>query len=294
MENTISRFDELDLLCKQLISKIASDKYKQEHTKLKKELYTAKLEMINILDTEKETSGITARELIENTKNRKKVARYSIGMLDDEFRGGIEVGTFIQLAGQSFVGKTHFILEVMANISGYAECVLFNFEMGETRMAYRLNDRLITDTQLDNLIIDSHTRDIDDLVNEIRIYAKKGIVFFCIDSKMKITSSQGDDFKRYNEISSKLARVCQENDIIVLLVNQMSNGDIKDSNFAFKGSGDQLYDADIALFYTIDVDKKDEIRMLTCTKNRQDEITFSRVVTLVEGSTKLIFTKRKK
>ncbi len=285
-----TRFDILDDLCKNLTVQISNEQDGKKQLALKKELYSTKLEMIAILDTEKESSGITARVLIDNAINSKRKDRYSIGMLDKEFKGGIEVGTFVQLAGQSFVGKTHFILEIMANISGYTECVLFNFEMGERRMGYRLNDRLVTPTQLDNLIVDSHTRDIDEMINEIRIYAKKDIKFFCIDSKMKITSKIVDDFSRYNDISAKLSRVCQENDIIIFLINQMSNADIENSNFSFKGSGDQLYDTDIALFYTIDQDTEE--RMLSCTKNRQDETTFHRVVTMEEGSTRLIFNKR--
>ncbi len=285
-----TKFDLLDDLCRKLVTQIANEQDGKKQLAFKKELYSTKLEMISILDTEKESSGITARVLIDNAKNSKRKARYSIGMLDEEFNGGIEVGTFVQLAGQSFVGKTHFILEIMANISGYTECVLFNFEMGERRMGYRLSDRLITDTQLDNLIVDSHTRDIDEMINEIRIYAKKDIKFFCIDSKMKITSKIVDDFSKYNDISAKLSRVCQENDIIIFLINQMSNADIENSNFSFKGSGDQLYDTDIALFYTIDQDTDE--RIISCTKNRQDETTFHRVAKMVEGTTKLIFTKK--
>ena len=287
MPNSTTSFDKLDEECKSLNILIDRELDLDKKVLLKKKLYETKLEMIAILDTDKESNGITARELIYNAKNRKKKERYSIGMLDEEFYGGIEVGTFIQLAGQSFVGKTHFILEVMANISGYSECVLFNFEMGENRMGYRLNARLQTDTQLDNLIVDSYTRDIDLLINEVRIYAKKGIKFFTIDSKMKITSEIKDDFARYNDISNKLSRVCQENDIIIFLINQMSNSDISSGNFTFKGSGDQLYDTDIALFYTMENDE----RFLACTKNRQDETTFIRKVTMVEGTTKLVFSK---
>ena len=285
----INRFDELDNLCKSLVVQIDSELDSKKKLGFKKQLYQTKLEMISIIDTDKESSGITARVLIDKALNSRKKARYSIGMLDEEFYGGIEIGTFIQLAGQSFVGKTHFILEIMANISGYTECVLFNFEMGERRMGYRLKDRLVTDTQLDNLMVDSHTRDIDEIINEIRIYARKGIVFFCIDSKMKITSTIQDDFSRYNDISAKLSRVCQENDVIVFLINQMSNADIESGTFTFKGSGDQLYDTDIALFYTLDEETGE--RVLSCTKNRQDETTFHRIVTMEEGSTKLDFNK---
>ncbi len=270
---TDKEFEELDAKCASLLIQIDKEIDKQKRIKLKKEFHRTKLEMINIIELEKESHGITARELIDKIKNMKPIPRYALGLstLDEKFNGGIEVGTFIQIAGQSFAGKTHFILEVLSNISGYSECVLFNFEMGDRRIARRLDKLLITDTQLDNMIIDSRTRNIDDMINEIRIYARKGVRFFAIDSKMKITSSEKDDFKRFGEITSKLSRVCQENDIIVFLINQMSEDDMKNKRFAFKGSGDQLYDTDIALFLTVD---KEDNRKLICTKNRQDEYGF--------------------
>ncbi len=292
LKNTTSEFDVLDIKCKQLLSSIETSIDHDEKMKLKREYHNTKLRMIDLLDIEKVNRGQTARELINSVNSKPPVPRHSLGMgmLDDKFMGGIEVGTLIQLAGQSFSGKTHLVLEILSNIAGAYGAVLFNFEMGDVRMSKRLEKLLVTDPQLDNLIIDSRTRDIDLLINEIRIYTKKGIKFFAIDSKMKITSSEKDDFKRFGEISSKLARLAQENDIIVFLINQMSEADIKDGSFSFKGSGDQLYDTDIALFYTVD---KDGQRRLTCTKNRQDEREFSLFVDLAENGRTLEFKGKK-
>jgi len=267
------RFQELDLKCKQLLSTIDQTSDYKQQVKLKREYHETKLEMISLLDAEDTHKGISARQLIEDVKSRKKVPRYMTGIngLDEALNGGIEVGTFVQLAGQSFTGKTHLILEILSNVAGAHGSVLFNFEMGDVRIAHRLDKLLITDTQLDNLIIDSRTRDINMLINEIRIYAKKGVRFFAIDSKMKITSSEKDDMKRFAEISAKLSRVCQENDIIVFLINQMNEADLQSKRLAFKGSGDQMYDTDIALFYMLN---KDDTRTLICNKNRQDERGF--------------------
>lgn len=273
MQDIISEFDKLDLKCKQLQHSIENSLDHNTKMSLKRDFHQTKLDMISLLDADDSHKGVTAADLIADVNSRKQVPRYMTGltMLDAKLNGGIEVGTLIQLAGQSFAGKTHLVLEILTNISGAKECVLFNFEMGDVRIAKRLDKLLTTQAQLDNLIIDSRTRDIDMLVNEIRIYAKKGIKFFAIDSKMKITSSEKDDYKRFNEISSKLAKVTQENDLIVFLINQMNESDIKDGRFAFKGSGDQMYDTDIALFYTVE---KNGERILTCNKNRQDEREF--------------------
>ena len=269
----LSEFDKLDNHCKSLLTRIDNSTDHKESMKLKREYHSTKLQMIDIIDSEKENRGVTARQLIADVDNRPKLPRYMTGIrgLDDALNGGIEPGTFIQLAGQSFAGKTHPILEILANVSEGWETVFFNFEMGDVRIANRLKKLLVIDTQLDHLTIDSRTRDIDMLINEIRIYAKKGVKFFAIDSKMKITSKETDDMKRYAEISSKLSRVCQENDVIVLLINQMNEADLQSGRLAFKGSGDQMYDTDIALFYMVN---KDESRTIVCNKNRQDERGF--------------------
>lgn len=289
----LSEFQELDNKCKSLLIEMDSTQDSKLLMKLKREFHSTKLQMIDILDAEKESKGITARKLINDVNSKPRVPRYALGLglLDEKFNGGIEVGTLIQLAGQSFAGKTHLVLEVLSNIAGYSEAVLFNFEMGDSRIANRLSKLLITDTQLDNLIIDSRTRDLDMLVNEIRIYAKKGVKFFAIDSKMKITSSEKDDFKRFGEITSKLSKVCQENDVIIFLINQMNEEDQKTGRLAFKGSGDQMYDTDIALFYMVD---KAGNRTLVCNKNRQDEREFVLNALMEEDTGKLVFTDYRK
>ena len=50
--------------------------------------------------------------------------------------------------------------------------------------------------------------------------------------------------------------------------------DDKTGRHSFKGSGDQLYDTDLALFYVIDP-KNINVRKLVCRKNRQDENNFT-------------------
>jgi len=286
------RFSELDDKCKSLLFEIDRATDYKIIADLKREFHTIKLEMIDIITKEDKNHGVTARELITSVKSRKKVPRYATGLkgLDFVLRDGIEVGTLIQLAGQSFAGKTHMALELLSNIAGYSECVLFNFEMGDARISTRLDKLLVTDTQLDNLIIDSRTRNIDMLINEIKIYAKKGVKFFVIDSKMKIESKEKDDFKRFSEITSKLSRVCQENEVIIILINQISEEDLKSGRLSFKGSGDQMYDTDIAWFLVND----GENRKLICSKNRQDEYGYIMTSYLDLDTNTLLFVEDKK
>ena len=231
---------------------------------LKKELYENKLEMIKIITVSENRAGITARELKRLVELRPKVPRYETGIqaLDKNLFGGVELGTFVQLAGESGVGKTHLTLEILSNIANYSKTVFFNFEMGDVRIVNRLNKMLTRDEQWDNLIIDKDSREIDVLCNEIVLHARDGVKFFTIDSKMKIeVNTTQEDHQKFSSITKKLSKISQQNDIIIFLINQMSEQDIKNKRLAFKGSGDQQYDSDISLFY---VKGKDGERMLVC------------------------------
>jgi len=281
----IEKLEALDARNKEIASLIAIAERDNTPNKyeLKKELYENKLEMIKIITVSEKRAGITARELRRLVELRPKVPRYETGIkaLDKNLLGGIEIGTFIQLAGESGVGKTHLTLEILSNIANYSKAVFFNFEMGDVRIVKRLNRLLVNDAQWDNLIIDKDSREIDTLCNEIVLHARDGVKFFVIDSKMKIeVNTTQDDHQKFSSITKKLSKISQQNDIIIFLINQMSEQDIKNKRLAFKGSGDQQYDSDISLFY---VKGKNEERMLVCNKNRQDEREFKIPMSLDES-----------
>ena len=267
---------------------------KQLELELKKELYKTKLEALELIGQEEKRAGVTARALRDTVNSRPTVVRYATGVLplDAALCGGIEQGTFIQLAGQSFSGKTHLVVEILANISIYAKSVFFNFEMGESRIIQRVNKLFNHENQWDNLIIDSTTFSLKDLIMEITLYARDGIKFFAIDSKMKIdVNYEKDEHKKFAAISKELARLAQQKEIIIILINQMSEDDIKNKRLAFKGSGDQLYDTDIALFYVLNKDNA-SARTLICTKNRQDEKTFSLDLQLDANNKTILLSSR--
>lgn len=274
----MKKFEELQKENNQLAFLITRAEQEQNHDeqiKLKKQLYTNKLLMIELITIEEKRNGITARELKRLVDLRPTAIRYETGIkpLDEKFKGGIELGTFVQLAGESGVGKTHLTLEILTNIAVYTKSVFFNFEMGDTRIVKRLKNIIKEDQQWDNIIIDNDSREIDALCNEIKLYANEGIKFFTIDSKMKINVDSAEaDHQKFSKISKRLAELSQKQDIIIFLINQMNEEDIKHKRLAFKGSGDQKYDADIALFYVRDDEGK---RRLICNKNRQDEYEFS-------------------
>jgi KaiC/GvpD/RAD55 family RecA-like ATPase len=264
---------------------------------LKKELYANKIEIINLITIDEQRAGITATQLIDLVEAMPKQPKYAIGIdaIDRELTsfedkrfgilGGIETGTFINLAGESGAGKTTLTIDILANVSRNFKTVFFNHEMGLRRIASRLQRRLKDRSQRDNMIIDSSTDKIDDLVMEITLYARDGIKFFVIDSRMKIKAQGDSDVQRNADISYKLSKVTREKDIIVILINQMSEADIKDKRLALKGGGDQKYDSDMTLFYVKD-DKDLTKRKLVCTKNRTgDENLWSVDLRIRDGIT---------
>lgn len=246
-----------------------------EKNKLKRKLYNNKIKMLDLLEIKKQSENKTARQLRDDVDNRKAAIRYETGLhyLDPHLKGGFEVGSLIILGGQSGAGKSHILLDMLSNVSRYSKCLFFNFEMGDRRITKRLKRLLHTDEQWDNLHINSTSRDLDDLVMEIKLAAEDGFVFFSVDSKMKINVKGAEaEHQKISKISRVLSEVAIEYDIIIFLINQISEENLKTGRLAFKGSGDQLYDADMALFLTIG---EEDRRTLTCAKNRQDEFLFS-------------------
>ena len=260
---------------RQLTLRIDLSSDQDEIYELQKKLYQNKIQIIEYATTNATRSGIKASKLRHIVENKPKVPRYATGIsaLDDALLGGIEIGTLVQLAGQSFTGKTHLALEVLSHVAKSSKCVFFNFEMGDYRIVKRLNDLLKEDNQWDNLLVDKDSRRLTDLCNEIRLHAMDGIKFFVIDSKMKIeVETKDEDHKKFGQITKELSKITQQNDVIIFLINQMSEDDQKHGRLAFKGGGDQQYDSDISLFYMKD---KEGNRTLVCNKNRQDDKEFS-------------------
>lgn len=262
---------------KNLIQNIEQAERNQDYESvigLKRELYNNKIKMLDLLTVKNEKLTITAGALRDKVNAMKPAIRYETGIrvLDENLKGGFEVGSLIQLAGQSFAGKTTLFLQIVANIAEYNKSVFFSFEMGDRRIVKRLNYLLTKEQQWSNLLINSQTRNINDLVMEITLLADDGVKFFAIDSRMKLSKDGSEaEYQKIALMSKMLSECAIKNDIIILVINQISEEDLKNGRFSLKGSGDQLYDSDMALFMTVG---ENDVRHLFCTKNRQDEHTF--------------------
>ena len=251
----------------------------KKQAELMKQYHTKALEFLELVSAdEKSRAGMTGLELREYIKTLPKVPKYEVGInAFDEFLGGFETGLFINLAAESGAGKTTTVLDIVTNIAKGRKSVFFSFEMGKKLLNSKLYKMQVSDEQLENLILDFDNSDLDDLVREIELYAYEGIKFFGIDSKMKISVKGNDpEHLKISKISSTLSKLCAKKDIIIFLINQISEDDIKSKRLSLKGSGDQKYDADLLFFLTID---KDEKRWLHCTKNRMSDILFKTEIT---------------
>ena len=242
--------------------------------KLKRQFYANKVEIIDLLSVKNEKRTITARELKTKVDSMPNAIRYETGVkaLDEHLMGGFEVGSLIQLAGASGAGKTTLFLKIISNIAKYTNSAFFNFEMGDRRIVKKLTKLLVEDKQWDNLLINSETRDINDLIMEITLMANDGVKFFAVDSRMKLRKSGSEaEYQKISLMSSMLSECAIKNDIIILMINQISEEDLKSGRLSFKGSGDQIFDSDMALFIVVG---EEEVRNLICKKNRQDDHLF--------------------
>ena len=203
----------------------------------------------------------------ERVKGRGIPTKFATGhRVIDNKMGGFSEGSFINIAGVNFSGKTTLVLEVIENIARYKRAVFFSYEMYETLLVH---NKLRDDSIDHNLIVVQNKYLLSEIENIIRDEAKKGVKFFAIDSMMKIKIlDKLHDHQKASKISNVLSKLTQELGIIILLINQMALTDIREKRLEFKGSGDISYDSDVSLFITVDDDGK---RTLHCKKDRINE-----------------------
>jgi RecA/RadA recombinase len=275
---------ELENEVKRLKIKIHREQNVEEKIRHTKELYTKKLELLDLIDQKDKSKnlGMTAREYLSYVKNLPNNPKYSTGIdkIDNNFGGGFESGMFINLAGQSFAGKTTLALNIIANIAQGRKTAWFNFEMGDRLMGRKLKDLSLTEQQLDNLYIECISNNLDNLLNEMSLLVEQGVKFFGIDSSMKIEGAKGaQEYLKLGDISNRLSKFCARKDATVIFINQMSEENIDAKKLKFKGSGNTIYDSDIALFLVLDAKEnlpmEQRERFLICSKNRQNEKTFN-------------------
>lgn len=197
-------------------------------------------------------------------------------------KGGFGMGNFIQIAGAKGTGKSSIVIKIISNISLEKEVSWLNFEMGQDKVFSMIGDFPHTK---ENLFYYDGSREIVDIISEIKYLYADGVRHFFIDSMMKINA---DGYKRgyesFSFISAKLSELTSGLGINIYLINQVSQETEKGNGMHMKHGNDAEYDADYIFFIVKPVllDKKgkpsvDEAgaqeydqgkRSLYCTKNR--------------------------
>ena len=221
----------------------------------------------------------TLSEVRRRVKGKPKKPKFATGIpfFDEQMRGGFTHGTFVNIAGANFTGKTEFVLTVLSNICKHRPVLFFSFEMYEDRIEERT--RHFTPEQDANLLIEQRENMLDQIEAIIRDNAKSGVDFVAIDSRMKIVvPGAKEEYLKNSEISRRLSKLTQELGIVLLLINQISESDLRSGRPSLKGSGDQAYDSDVIL-YLVD-DKEGSGRVMVCEKDRINQRKWKQPYTL--------------
>lgn len=251
----------------------SADELKEE---LKDTIALLQTHLDQLEDNEEDNMGEDMGSFVKRVKQSRDLVFYPTGLhwFDYELYGaGLAEGSFINIAGGSFAGKTTFVLELLKSMAqGYKVC-FFSYEMYE-KILIRKFEYAPYDV-LKNIRIFQDGTNIDKIVSRITRLSKEGFRVFAIDSRMKIrvSNQKASEYEKNNEISSKLSELTRTLGVIVILINQISEADLKAGRNSLKGSGDQVYDSDMIIYLkAVTNDRKDVIkRTFQIAKDRVGE-----------------------
>jgi len=203
--------------------------------------------------------------------------------------GGFPLGKFIQIAGTRGSGKTSLLLKMISGFTYGEQVSWFDFEIGKASSVEKLKQFSYVNT---NLLYYGGSRELEDIVSEVKILFAEGVKHFIIDSNMKIrVSGAYSEVNKNSTISDALSELTSSLNINIYLINQVSQQSDKDGTLYLKNGNDGEYDADMMFFITkvrlLD-DKKhlaiddsgqpmwdESARMIHCTKNRPYDRLFT-------------------
>ena len=233
---------------------------------------------INDLDDGND-EGENMGEFVKRVEKNRDLKFYPTGLqwLDIELEGaGLAEGSFINIAGGSFAGKTTFTLELLKSMAQSEKVCFFSYEMYEKILIRKF--KFASWDVLQNIQIYQDGAQIDKIATRIRKLSRKGYKIFAIDSRMKIrvSNEKASEYEKNNEISSKLSELTRTLGVIVILINQISEADLKAGRNSLKGSGDQVYDSDMIIYLKATTNDRKEVvkREFEMAKDRIGERLF--------------------
>jgi len=250
----------------------------QEEMENAYEMLGKALGKINDLDDEGD-EGENMGEFVKRVEKNRDLKFYPTGLrwLDIELEGaGLAEGSFINIAGGSFAGKTTFTLELLKSMAQSEKVCFFSYEMYEKILIRKF--KFASWDVLQNIQIYQDGAQIDKIAARIRKLSRKGYKIFAIDSRMKIrvSNEKASEYEKNNEISSKLSELTRTLGVIVILINQISEADLKAGRNSLKGSGDQVYDSDMIIYLKATTNDRKEVvkREFEMAKDRIGERLF--------------------
>ncbi len=266
----------------------------EDGTKIEKEYLVLRKEIIEEIDTTidryKSLPLSIIRKRVASTPKPRPIET-GVRPLDRELTnvkgyargdiGGFPLGNLIQLSGAKGAGKTSLLLKILSNFSIHGKVSWFNFEMSDRQVTEKIECFKANE---DNVMYYAASRDLDDIINEIKYLSADNIKHFVIDSNMKITVKNANRFETDSMISSKLKELTSVLDINIYLINQISQQSEKEGGLFLKGGNNAEYDSDMILFIlkpkikggdgkeqvdeTGNVIYDEDVRYIKCTKNR--------------------------
>jgi len=222
--------------------------------------------MGNTLDTDE--NGIVIEEYY----------KLGINAIDDEFFNskGVFSNSLISIGADSGVGKTTLALNIIASLAMQGvKSQFFSFEMGDKQFYNEISPeaknkltKIVNSEYADNLTLDFHSRDIQDLANAIQARFEDGVKAFVIDSYLSIYAG-ADEFKKMKEVVDMLATLKKELGILIIIIGQISKSDSYNEVFDFHGGNILKYESDVAIFIKLLEGEEDSTkRHIHCEKNR--------------------------
>jgi len=217
---------------------------------------------------------------IQNYNNMVEPPLIQLGIrtVDEALCGGIESSQLVHVGGESGIGKTTFTKQVLKNICEKHNVLFFSFEMREWKIAKQFKNNKFRPGSYQ--IIDSTMMgtDVSDVVRMMRrIKNKSGIRFALIDSKMELSNNHfkgNNDVDRKSDIDKQLARASNDLDMVIFLITQISDENIKNGRMKSYGSSLSDYAADMKILL---LEGEDSDVTLSIEKARQDVLLRKKV-----------------
>jgi archaellum biogenesis ATPase FlaH len=213
------------------------------------------------------------------SKKTEPIYETKVSFVDSALGGGIEQGQLILIMGDAEAGKTLLSTQILRNVSAGFKTLFFCFEFTIDSFI-KQNKAKKREFNKQNMTIINDGYTLDNVVKEIKIFAKEGGKFVLIDSQMRIDngSTQGTVEQMESEKFSTLAKLCHRLNIIILLIAQQGKEDTKGGVHSPMGSKKGAHEAN-QIWYIHKLkpkydeegnDLNKEVRYFELSKNKQN------------------------